>query len=121
MAQTKVKYGHYVYDVDKENGTVTCTLESELELIKGTVFSDFFTTVGVARCHEVDKFDETIGKHIALTKAQANAFKKAARLYQEEINDMYECIKDFKRLKQNCINVSRKCNKHIREIDERNQ
>ena len=43
----------------------------------------YWTVRGKATCNNRDKFDEELGKHIALTRAQKKAFEKAELFYRQ--------------------------------------
>lgn len=51
-----------------------------------------FTVRGIAKCNDNDKFDENIGKHIALSRAQAKAFATAERFYTGFSKVVYDNI-----------------------------
>lgn len=57
------------------------------DLFNGIVFT------GVAKCHENDKFDTTIGMRIAESRAK----KKAYRMAHNVLNKMFEDFIDFTR------------------------
>lgn len=43
--------------------------------------SDYFTVVGVSKCHADDTFDEVLGKRIAESRAKKDAYDKAYKVW----------------------------------------
>lgn len=72
--------------VNKEKGIVTCFLPTILHSVDG-VFPIPVTGVGIARLKDGDVFDEEIGKKIALTKAENNAYRKASTKVTRRLNE----------------------------------
>lgn len=93
-----------VFFVDEKKGVVVCVLTSELK----TPFSlsspvclpplRIINGKGVAKCHDVDVFNEEIGKRIALAKAENNCYVEAMRILREDcryIDFISDCMDSF--------------------------
>jgi hypothetical protein len=89
--------------VDEKKGVVACVLTSELKTPFGFASpvylpSRIFTCKGVAKCHEVDVFDEERGKRVALAKAENKCYFEAMKWTHEQleyIDFISDCIYDF--------------------------
>lgn len=86
------------YKVNSEKGVVICILECSTGVDRTDVWTtvsynwwkrklplvDFcgkFTVKGIARCNDVDTFDEVIGKRIAESRAKAKAYRTAYKFW----------------------------------------
>lgn len=94
------------YYTNKDNGTVTCVLQCNMNLYstalgdlirgyspgsmnyKADLPNGVFVVRGIARCSPDDTFDETIGKRIAESKAKAKAFLKGEAIMQVWIRQL---------------------------------
>lgn len=65
---------------------------------------DYFTVVGISRCHDEDTFDETLGKRIAEARAKKDAYNKARMVW----NKIYE---NYIRIAKIASNMSYACAK----------
>lgn len=64
----------------------------------------YWTVRGKSICSENDTFDEELGKHIALTRAQEKAFKTAANFYVNVFNIInHNLVYKYDTLLSNCL------------------
>lgn len=78
-----------VQDFLEENSEWTgCVVDEDDYIVDyGTVL---FTVEGKSKATGGDVFDETVGKRVALTRAQAQAFKVATRFYDDIAQIIYD-------------------------------
>lgn len=75
-----------------------------------------FTTEGVANCADSDDFDEDLGKKLALTRAQKQAFQSAERFYWT-LTDMFaNVIDESYNLCNGCRHSAVNCKMHEYEL-----
>jgi len=74
--------------------------------------------VAFAYCNPNDKFDENLGKKIALTRAQQAAFGTAAYIYERAQDCLAKAINDICIKYDNCVESFAKCNNHVDELIE---
>lgn len=77
----------------------------------------YWTVRGKATCNSRDTFDEELGKHIALTRAQEKAFEKAEVFYTE----VFGLIRDnllsrYNELLLNCYEAANGEEQHANEL-----
>lgn len=86
----KLKFDEPAYYVDKKKGVCVCVLSAYFDAIdRDRIVSSavlhkpsWFTTKGVARLKDPDKWDEQLGKRIAESKAKRNIYKQAYNYIQ---------------------------------------
>lgn len=95
--QNEIKLTFYSQEtkffVNKKNNTVTCVLKSHLKTpynLYGIIDINqpLFKTIGTAKCHYDDNFDEERGKRIALAKAENKAYDKAIKYLEEQKEEL---------------------------------
>lgn len=72
--------------------------------------------IGYAFCDPTDTFDESLGKKIALTRAQAVAFEFVDDFYQFVQNIFLNAANEFDVLSENSVEAMNKCNNHVNEL-----
>lgn len=77
-------------------------------------------TVGFAYCAPDDIFDGDLGKKIALTRAQSEAFKITTYFYNRCADILFEASQRYDILVDNCKESTHSCNNHIVELTENN-
>lgn len=76
-----------------------------------------FKTEGFATCSPSDEFDEELGKKIALTRAQRNAFNRMAIMYSNLYDIVYNALCErLGGLEFGCAEAFAKCSEHIEEL-----
>ena len=141
--KTNIDYIGKKYFVNKRNNTVCCILNFKISLRKLPImnllfftnwfhnwlvnyvgednidegdFSITFSTIGLAKCAPGDKFNESLGKKIALTRAQQEAFMQSKEFYTM----MYKCIHnislDYLTLASNSDIANKDCKNHVIEL-----
>ena len=73
---------------------------------------------GLAYCNPEDKFDISIGKKIALTRAQQGAFEDAENFWNKCEYAMLEAANRFSIISENCEDSYTKCKNHINELSK---
>jgi hypothetical protein len=99
-----------------KNGNLMIQPDDVWSLIKNRRNKDgniLFHCVGEAVCCPDDTYDFEVGRRLAYTRAQANAFKEAARLYAE-IGRRF--IEDLDNTINNCMRSAVSCDFHTYEI-----
>lgn len=134
--KTGLMYVNKSFDINKETGTVKCTLYFSLlgrkdnpifkigdnktmnRICKSTNNTNFpyFTAVGTARCNKDDEFNEDFGKKLALTRAQEHAFIIASRAYGKIYNDLSNLSDMFYKYAYNCSFCVHDAKKHANEL-----
>ena len=66
---TGVKFQDPVYTIREQDNIIICQLPWD------NTYFDCGVAIGVSKCNENDEFNVDIGKNVALTKAQRQAFK----------------------------------------------
>ena len=121
------------YKVNPEKGIVICILECKTGVtdtdVWTTVLHDWwkrklplvnfygeFTVKGIARCNDVDTFDEVVGKRIAESRAKAKAYRTAYKFWSI-------CVKNIGNMVKFCNSTASACNVawckeeyHIKEL-----
>ena len=93
--KTYLKFSEPVFHVNHEQKVVTCTVECEIDTYNHPAWRlidlyswvrEFpkvdkgkFTVKAKARCHDIDDFDETKGRHLAESRAKYKAYSIAYR------------------------------------------
>lgn len=72
--------------------------------------------VGYTYCNPEDKFDESLGKKIALTRAQEIAFGMTQSFYNFIENIFLKAANEFDVLGENSETAMLKCNEHINKL-----
>lgn len=107
------------YKVNSEKGIVICILECSTGVNNTNVWTtvsydwwkrklplvDFygkFTVKGIARCNDVDTFDEVIGKRIAESRAKTKAYKTAYKFWSI-------CAKNISAMVKFCYSTASAC------------
>jgi len=72
-----------------------------------------------AYCDPEDKFDLTLGKKIALTRAQEGAFEDADYFWSYCEDIMLEAAERFSTISENCLDSYYKCRKHVSELSNK--
>ena len=123
------------YKVNNKEGIVICILECETGVDRTEVWTtvshswwkrklplvDFygrFTVKGIARCNDVDTFDEIVGKRIAESRAKAKAYRTAFKFWSI-------CAKKISSMVKFCNGASSACNVawckedyHVKELSK---
>ena len=110
----------------KDNEEFINLVEREFRVEEWTINDDLLyephvvtEVVAFADCAPEDEFDETLGKKIALTRAQSGAFDTAAYIY-ERIQDIFlKAANEIDIRLENTIESIDKCNKHVDTLIER--
>ncbi len=77
----------------------------------------YWTVRGKSICSENDKFDEELGKHIALTRAQEKAFITASKFYRKIFHIITDnLLSKYDILQSNCFCSSKKEAKHVHKL-----
>lgn len=121
------------YKVNPENGIVICILECSTRVKNTEIWTitshswwkrklplvDFygkFTVKGIARCNEVDTFDEVVGKRIAESRAKTKAYKTAYKFWSI-------CAKNISAMAKFCYSTASACSvafckeeDHVKEL-----
>ena len=80
-------------------------------------FAFGFKVTAKATCDmEQDEYDETKGKQIALTRAQAKAFEKTCKFYDFIQIELDKSFSEITRIIDNCWHASNKCWDHAKEL-----
>ena len=107
------------YKVNSEKGIVICILECSTGVENTGVWTtvshnwwerklplvDFygkFTVKGIARCNDVDTFDEVIGKRIAESRAKTKAYRTAYKFWSI-------CAKNIGAMVEFCASTTSAC------------
>ena len=107
------------YKVNSEKGIVICILECSTGVENTEVWTtasydwwkrklplvDFygkFTVKGIARCNDVDTFDEVIGKRIAESRAKTKAYRTAYKFWSI-------CAKNIDNMVKFCNSTASAC------------
>lgn len=107
------------YKINPEKGIIICILECSTGVENTEVWTtvghswwkrklplvDFygrFTVKGIARCNDVDTFDEVVGKRIAESRAKAKAYKTAFKFW-------YICAKKIGTMVKFCNATASAC------------
>ena len=77
-----------------------------------------FDVVGFANCSPDDKFDETLGKKIALTRAQQGAFDEASGFYAFSEDCLLEAADRMAQLRENTDASYFSCKDHAADLAE---
>ena len=77
-----------------------------------------FVVTASASCDDIDTFDETKGKNIALTRAQAKAFERTCTLYDNIQIELDKSFNEITRAINNNWDAANKCWKHVNELCE---
>ena len=97
----KKKFKKLGYDIFEENGV------SYIE----------HTTDGYAKCSDADEFDENIGFHLAMTRAQTKAFSYAKNFYNAILNHLYVSVaRDLCDIRDSTEDVQHSCYMHVDKI-----
>ena len=80
--------------------------------------SGTFTCFAVATCSANDEFNETVGQHIAETKAQQKVYKRAIKLYSAIYNLIELKQQRIGEFLNGCYHSKRNSDKHIIMLDE---
>lgn len=86
----KLKFDNATYYVDKQKGVCVCVLVGYFDpidcdrIVSSVVWHkpSSFVAKGVAKLKDPDKWDETLGKRIAESKAKRNIYKQAYNYIQ---------------------------------------
>lgn len=97
------QYNVPVYDTDCEG------IPSEYGVI-------MFTTEGMAQCADGDTFDESLGKKLALTRAQRKAFSNADEFYGNLCDITENVFEGLYCLQYGALKSSTKCKIHEHEL-----
>lgn len=145
--KTNVKYTNVKYEFDENKKSVKCILDYDIDLSKYPFNEMFLTfefltsalkncnisglyldkslsfnvemqTIGTATCHDDDEYDETIGKQIALTRAQAKAFENTCKVYDAICTKLDAVINEGIRYINNCWDSANRCWQHVLDIDD---
>ena len=143
MAKTNVKYVKKVFGVNHEEKTVTCVLTYEIDtrsipginiLTNLPEYNDFinclvyqvgvkyndgvlqFKVQDIAFCASDDEFNETLGKQLALTRAQKLAFRNSKYFYYDIARMFKNYYEKFNTLEWNCRQCEINCHEHEFEI-----
>lgn len=103
--KTGIKEQETKYFVNKEQGTVVCVIKGYLR------FGDSFTVRGIAKCHDDDEFNETVGRRLAESRAKQKMFKFAKKEAEKYYNRAIRPITD---LITGMISANNHC--HLAEI-----
>lgn len=142
--KTNVEYVQKDYFVNESKDTVVCNLLFQIDLDKirslvslvndqrikdfinqfdpvvcfkhQNIGSLFFEVTGRADKNPTDNFDEDLGKKIALTRAQSQAFEIANLFYRDLNRKFMEVISDINYLVQGSHTSIVNCNTHVREL-----
>lgn len=134
--KTTVRYSNVSYRDAIEDGrkVVYCDLDAEIRVKNVKNGKELFETLDVksfvkkrlnaqgnvvvkctgrAACSPEDTFDPVLGKRLAYTRAQRQAFIEAANIYAEAGRRF---IRDLENTIDNCINSSVSCDFHTFEL-----
>ena len=75
-----------------------------------------FKAEGMAKCSPDDKFDEELGKKIALTRAQAEAFNTASEVYFEFVRIVENYMYGIANLAYNSKATEYNCKSHVIDL-----
>ena len=75
-----------------------------------------FVSTASASCDNTDNFDETKGKNIALTRAQAKAFERTCRLYDIIQMELDKSFNEITRIIDNNWHAANKCWDHAMDL-----
>ena len=75
-----------------------------------------FVSTASASCDNTDNFDETKGKNIALTRAQAKAFEHTCRLYDIIQMELDKSFNEITRIIDNNWHAANKCWDHAMDL-----
>ena len=75
-----------------------------------------FISTASASCDNTDNFDETKGKNIALTRAQAKAFERTCRLYDIIQMELDKSFNEITRIIDNNWHAANKCWDHAMDL-----
>ena len=124
--RTRLKVEDLRYIVKEEEGIVICLLTGELDLIRDREFDNFFisknytliNTKGIAKCSKEDKFDVSLGKRIAESKAKKAAFIQASLNYKNIADNIEKALDVAEELNSNCRFAAITEMKHLDELSK---
>lgn len=90
----------------------TCYIDKETNYPSSLVF----TTYATATCDSTDKYDDKLGEHIALTRAQAKAFEKTCKFYDMLQIELDKSFSEMTRIIDNNWHAANKCWDHAKEL-----
>lgn len=110
---------------NKEFENLLTDLTNEYTGIADYEFSDedgfgmiIFNTSGLAKCSKEDNFDADLGKKISSTRAQENAFKEAAKFYDQVLIIIENTFDGIYGFYEGCIIASQKCKQHVYDLTD---
>ena len=121
------------YKVNSEKGIVICILECATGVDRTDVWTtvshnwwkrklplvDFygrFTVKGIARCNDVDTFDEVIGKRIAESRAKTKAYRTAYKFWSICAKNIGNMVKFCNSTTSACEIAENKEREHVKEL-----
>lgn len=75
-----------------------------------------FEVSACATCDNIDSFDKLKGQHIALSRAQAKAFERTCKFYDNIQFELDKSFNDITRIIDNNYVAANKCWKHAKEL-----
>lgn len=79
--------------------------------------SGTFTCIATTTCKPTDKYNETVGRRIAETKAQQKVYAKANKIYYNIISYLHQKTIDMDILFTNCRFLQRRATLHVEVLD----
>ena len=109
----------------KIDANVLMKVANKLNFTSHTVNMDTFYPVSfkfdveaTATCGSNDKYDKDMGKHIALSRAQAKAFEKTCKFYDLLQIELDKSFNEITRIIDNNWHAANKCWDHAKELGD---
>lgn len=110
----------------KDNDEFIKFIENEFRIEDWVINNDCFydephivtDVLAFADCAPEDEFDAELGKKIALTRAQSEAFDIAAYIYGKIQDIFIKAANDIDIKHENCVGSIEKCNNHVYKLIE---
>lgn len=85
-----------------EDNIITCIINYKIKLNDGLT-KTIYSSKGIARCNNEDKFDFETGKKIALARAESNAYKYHKKICNKHIATYESRLKELNSFKDKAI------------------
>lgn len=121
LLENSEMFNDYINDLTDKNVGCADFVNEAVENTQGTIFYTergwlIFETEGLCKCAPQDNFDAELGKKIASTRAQEEAFKTANLLFIDIHNIVVDEFAGFDVLFTGTADAIKKCKKHAHDL-----